>query len=214
MPYFGAKPADAAVNTLAHTTTIGDGSAADALIKFDGNAQDFHIGLDDTADDLVIGLGSALGTTTHMSFDEAGIVSMPLQPFASTHLDGNQTIANTTATKVSFALEISDINADFGSNKFTCPVDGVYLVKAQASALFADTKGLVNHIYVNGAEVNRMQQTSPLSSSRLYGQMVHIMECDASDYIEIFVYQDSGGNLDFAGASSPSYTNFQVAKIA
>jgi len=214
MPYLGETPSVGSRSSLNATTTIGSAVAEDTKLVFDGNAQDFHIGLDDTADDLVIGLGSALGTTTHMSFDEAGIVSMPLQPFASTHLDGNQTIANTTATKVSFALEISDINADFGSNKFTCPVDGVYLVKAQASALFADTKGLVNHIYVNGAEVNRMQQTSPLSSSRLYGQMVHIMECDASDYIEIFVYQDSGGSLAFAGASSPSYTNFQVAKIA
>ena len=131
MPYFGAKPADAAVNTLAHTTTIGDGSAADALIKFDGNAQDFHIGLDDTADDLVIGLGSALGTTTHMSFDEAGIVSKPLQPsFGAYRSTSGNTIATGATTKIAFNSERHDVNADFDTtnNRFVAPVDGRYLI--------------------------------------------------------------------------------------
>ena len=103
MPYLGSAPsasaltaaqiADGAVTaakltldddlTMTGTTptlTIGDAGAEDAKIVFDGNAQDFHIGLDDTADDLVIGLGSALGTTTHMAFTDAGEITKPLQP--------------------------------------------------------------------------------------------------------------------------------------
>ena len=62
------------------TFTIGDAGAEDATLLFDGNAQDYHIGLDDSADTLVIGKGSALGTTTSMSFDENGIITKPLQP--------------------------------------------------------------------------------------------------------------------------------------
>ena len=54
--------------------TLGDGTANDTKIVFDGNAQDYHIGLDDSSDKLVIGKGTALGTTTSMSFDENGIV--------------------------------------------------------------------------------------------------------------------------------------------
>jgi hypothetical protein len=42
---------------------------------FDGNAQDYHIGLDDSSDDLVIGLGSTLGTTSYLNFDENGKLS-------------------------------------------------------------------------------------------------------------------------------------------
>ena len=56
------------------TLTIGDAGAEDTKIVFDGNAQDYHIGLDDTDDDLKIGKGSALGTTTWMSFDENGVI--------------------------------------------------------------------------------------------------------------------------------------------
>lgn len=50
--------------------TIGDGGSEDTALVFDGNAQDYYIALDDTADDLVIGLGSAVGTTPCLSFDE------------------------------------------------------------------------------------------------------------------------------------------------
>jgi hypothetical protein len=73
----GALTASAGV-TLSGTTptlTIGDAGAEDTKIVFDGNAQDYHIGLDDSSDDLVIGLGSALGTTSYLNFDENGKLS-------------------------------------------------------------------------------------------------------------------------------------------
>ena len=148
-----------------------------------------------------------------MAFDEDGIVSMPLQPFAHTHLNGNQTIANVTSTKMLFTLEISDINGDFGSNKFTCPVDGVYYIKAQVSAQLADQKLVQNMIHINGAEAGRMSQGAS-GTSRLYAQVIAVQECDASDYIEIFSYQGSGGDLAMTGGASPTYTHFIVAKIA
>jgi hypothetical protein len=67
-------------STLAAATTVGDGTAEDTKIVFDGNAQDYYMGLDDTDDDFKIGLGSAVGTTAHMIFDETGAVTKPLQP--------------------------------------------------------------------------------------------------------------------------------------
>jgi hypothetical protein len=53
--------------------TVGDAGAEDAQVTFDGNAQDFHVGLDDSSDKLVIGLGSALGTTSRMTFNSADL---------------------------------------------------------------------------------------------------------------------------------------------
>ena len=58
------------------TLTIGDAGAEDTKIVFDGNAQDFYVALDDSEDDLVIGLGSTVGTTPIMSFDESKNVTI------------------------------------------------------------------------------------------------------------------------------------------
>jgi hypothetical protein len=115
------------------TLTIGEAVAEDAKIVFDGNAQDFHIGLDDSADDLVIGLGSTLGTTTHMAFDETGAVIKPLQPAVIARNTTNRTnvTGNNTNYTALFDSEIVDRNADFASNTFTAPVGGLYLLIAQ-----------------------------------------------------------------------------------
>jgi hypothetical protein len=109
------------------TLTIGDAGAEDTKIVFDGNAQDFHIGLDDTSDDLVIGLGSALGTTTHMAFDEAGTVTMPLQPAFMIYKSSAQDDININTT-ITWETERFDVNGDFASNTFTAPVTGKYLM--------------------------------------------------------------------------------------
>ena len=116
--------------TLAGTTptlTIGDAGAEDAKIVFDGNAQDYHIGLDDSADTLVIGKGSALGTTTAMSFDANGIITKPLQPAFNCFLGaGTQSSLSVNTTHTVLFTEIFDQNGDFASNTFTAPVTGRY----------------------------------------------------------------------------------------
>ena len=203
--------------TIAGTTpvlTVGDAGTEDAAIVFDGNAQDFHIGLDDTADDLVIGLGSALGTTTHMSFDEAGIIGMPLQPGCSVHLDGHQSVTSETWTKLLFALELYDINNDFASNKFTVPVDGIYLVIVRASAQMADADVLWGAIRINGSETIRSMSDSSMTSN-ISPVCSAVIDLDATDYIEGFAYHNFGaGAQNITGAASPSYTHMMVHKLA
>jgi hypothetical protein len=115
------------------TLTIGDAGAEDAKIVFDGNAQDYHIGLDDSSDDLVIGKGSALGTTTHMSFDENGHILQPLQSAFTAKLGltaSNVTGDSTAFTLVNYQTETIDRNADFNptNGTFTAPVTGLYLL--------------------------------------------------------------------------------------
>ena len=106
--------------------TIGDAGAEDTKLVFDGNAQDYHIGLDDSADSLVIGLGSALGTTTHMSFDATGAILKPLQPAFHAHTAAAQSFSSGNSD-VAFATEIFDQNADYATPTFTAPVAGRYL---------------------------------------------------------------------------------------
>jgi hypothetical protein len=136
------------------TVTIGDAGAEDAKIVFDGNAQDYHIGLDDSADTLVIGKGSALGTTTSMSFDANGIITKPLQPAFHVTISSSQTnFAVATTHTIVFGTEIYDQNADFASNTFTAPVTGKYLLVANMGLLNIDIDA--SYLYIQIVTSNR-----------------------------------------------------------
>ena len=111
--------------------TIGNASEEDTSIVFDGHAQDYYIGLDDTDDDLKIGLGSAVGTTAHMVFDETGAILKPLQPaFLSRGSNTYNVTGDGTAYTMLFAgTQVFDQNSDFdeSTGKFTAPVTGRYM---------------------------------------------------------------------------------------
>ena len=95
---------DVALAGTTPTFTIGDAGAEDASLIFDGNAQDFYVALDDSADDLVIGLGSTVGTTPIMSFDENKDVFIH---------DGGLTITTADNTNT-LTLKSTDADADEG----------------------------------------------------------------------------------------------------
>jgi len=135
--------------TLAGTTptlTIGDAGAEDAKIVFDGNAQDYHIGLDDSADTLVIGKGSALGTTTSMSFDANGIITKPLQPAFLVRPAQQNNVA--TDQVITFGTEIFDQNGDFSSNTFTAPVTGKYYLTVSLRADSIDNGASYSRVFM------------------------------------------------------------------
>ena len=186
------------------TLTIGDAGAEDTKIVFDGNAQDFHIGLDDSADDLVIGLGSALGTTTHMAFDETGAVTMPLQPAV---LAVSATVSNVSGngdayTTANFETEIFDQNADFNNSNFTftAPVTGRYSASitthiggcasdnTRASArIVASNRDII--IYdVHGYNVSQPDPKFVLSGHTL-------IDMDANDTLSVTFYAYNGSKV-------------------
>ena len=210
------------------TLTIGEAVAEDAKIVFDGNAQDFHIGLDDSADDLVIGLGSALGTTTHMSFDEAGIVSKPLQPsFAAYRSTSGNTIETGATTKVAFNSERYDVNSDFDTtnNRFVAPVDGRYLITVGVMLYGIGTTnaGRIScMIYVDNAAVVEVNRHTAGSGEGFGTSFVEfsftgssVLDLDASEYVEVFIYNNSGATatVNF-GSGTTSYSWMTGEKLS
>ena len=186
----------------AKTLAIGGAAAADSKIVFDGNAQDYHIGLDDSADDLVIGLGSTLGTTTHMSFDETGAIIKPLQPAARVTLSGNLSVNHNTFTKVSFDTETYDKNGDFASNKFTAPVAGRYFIHCHAEIMdLADQKDFLVCIYKNGSITNSANEKSS-SANYQTNSITDVLELAATDYIEFYVKHVHGSSRDIYAANT------------
>jgi len=219
--------------TLSGTTptlTIGDAGAEDAKIVFDGNAQDFHIGLDDSADDLVIGLGSALGTTTHMSFDENGVIGMPLQPAFSTWRTAiGNTIASGVTSKVQFNGEHFDIGGHYDSvtnYRFTAPVAGKYLFNTHIGLYgFGSTNGgRINcYLYKNGSlwsDLQRVVVGAGTAFNSVHGEATIggsiIIDLAVSDYIEIFVYNNSGSTITVNYGPNPQnvYSGFSGYKLA
>ena len=186
------------INGSTPTLTIGDAGAEDTKIVFDGNAQDFHIGLDDSADDLVIGLGSTLGTTTHMSFDEAGVVTMPLQPaaIARTATQSNVTGDETQYTVTFAGSEVKDQNADFSSATFTAPSDGIYLAvySVSISGLASDnTRALMYIVSSNRTYYVRSSNTAnEKNGTGLIYNVSAIMDMDANDTVTHQLRVDGG----------------------
>ena len=193
----------------AKTLSIGGAAAADSKIVFDGNAQDYHIGLDDSADDLVIGLGSALGTTTHMSFDETGAILKPLQPAFSAYIASTQTISSTSITTITFDTEIFDQNADFNTSNytFTAPVTGRYLLAIKFRLVNADGNSGGHYTQTQIVTSNRTYTTISGTDLTYEGQNTTVIaDMDASD--TALVRLTSSNDSDFTIGAGSGETSF------
>ena len=203
--------------TLAGTTptlTIGDAGAEDAKIVFDGNAQDYHIGLDDSTDSLTIGKGSALGTTTAMSFDANGIITKPLQPAFSVKVGSTQTnIALNGYTTVVFGTEIFDQNGDFASNTFTAPVTGKYQLNAHFYMLALDTSAGFYEFSIATSNRNYAFDIDPNFSADLnyyHASITTLADLDANDTAYMRLYQSVGTQQTDISAST-RFSGYLVA---
>jgi hypothetical protein len=197
----GARTFNGAI-TMGGTTptlTIGDAGAEDTKIVFDGNAQDYHIGLDDSADDLVIGLGSALGTTTHMAFDEAGHITKPLQPAFFVKAADQSNIAVGSFVDITFNNEIFDKNSDFNTSNytFTAPVTGTYLFNTFVTINALDDACEVVQINFNASNRSFSTIVSDLdakldSDANEAYTGAFIVDMDASDTIKMRIQFSAG----------------------
>ena len=209
MPYIGKEP------NPSPTQTLGTGAAEDILLKLDGNAVDYHIGIDDSVDLLTIGKGSALGTTTSMSFDGDGIMNMPLQPSCSVHLSSTQTIATETWTKLALATEKYDKNNDFDSStnyRFTAPVDGIYLVNLNVAFSLTAGNDAGAAIYLNGAENNLRIDPPGRSGGHFNINVIAMLDLDATDYVEFYALHSEGSDDTITGSSPRTFA--MVHKLA
>ena len=188
-----------AVKGTSPSITIGDAGTEDTKLVFDGNAQDFHIGLDDTDDDLKIGLGSAVGTTPHMVFDETGAVTKPLQPCVLVHpTTAQNNIATNTSTTIVWGTEVFDVGGDFASNTFTAPVTGKYLAAVSLDMDNLDQDATYYQIQFASSNRDRygpIIDPAGFDEDLVYGFLSKtiILDMDANDTLTVLIRQDGSG---------------------
>jgi hypothetical protein len=198
----------------AKTLSIGGAAAADSKIVFDGNAQDFHIGLDDSADDLVIGLGSTLGTTSHIVIDEAGHITKPLQSACLVQKSANQNVNSTSLTVVSFDTEKFDQNADYGSNTFTAPVTGKYLLTYCVDTFNAHSGGYLRVDLVTSNTTFQQYGTIDTGSNEYFSrEFSAVCDMDASDTAQVKVLHSNDTSWGVSGGSATA-TTFSACLLA
>jgi hypothetical protein len=135
---------------------------------------------------------------------------------ASIYNNASQAISNTTWTTLNFNSEVFDTDTfhDTASNnsRITIPSgkNGKYLIVAkwhfQGNASGSDRLGAFKK---NGTAIGSYRGINGNSSSVGWGASV-ILDLVATDYIELEVYQDSGGNLNAFGGPAPEYNFLQV----
>ena len=124
-------------------------------------------------------------------------------------------VATATATKVTWPTEEWDTGGVFASDKFTCNVAGKYhfytAIKFTTSALYdnelrlsknGSTEKYANYFIAYDAGANTGQPTMQLEAS---------LDLSVSDYIEVYVHQESGGDLIIDGTATTSwFTGYRI----
>jgi len=124
-------------------------------------------------------------------------------PAFQAHMDGGLTIANTTWTKLPMDAEVFDTDGtyDHSSNyRFTPGVAGKYWVWGKFR--YDDNADITDAqmgFYKNGSLISKTTEFSTHPTTIKLGQTVTL---SASDYLEIYAYQNSGGNSTINGNSS------------
>ena len=113
---------------------------------------------------------------------------------------GNHTLTNGTYTKLSFTTEGFDRGSNFASDKFVAPKAGVYLIHAGFRPNNFAVDRLILIPYKNGINVGGNAQTNTGELTNInageypFVQVSNLLSLSASDEIEFYGYQNTGGD--------------------
>ena len=121
--------------------------------------------------------------------------------------DGNQSIANTTATKITFVNEVFDTNSAFASSKFTVPTGegGKYYLYSGIKWNNDDRGIRVIYFYKNGSlEIEIFDQDGHDQGSQM-ASCGTILNLSAGDYIEVYCYQSTADPENVVSSTTGTY---------
>lgn len=158
------------------------------------------------------GSGPRLEMWTNAVSREFTQINMSL---ASAYLSADITgIATATPTKATLDTELFDVGSNFGSNKYTFPVDGKYQVNFGVTFTCTGNHLLlgVAYLYLDGAVYQQgdYQYGTVWSSVRSTG--TYLIDANAAQYIELWGYGvTDSGTLNIAGVQT--YHTFMTVHL-
>ena len=158
------------------------------------------------------GSDGATGPTGYTGPSSGGFTSA-----ARANRQSSQTISNNTDTKVQLNVETYDIDSEFDSTtnyRFTVTDAGRYPVTARVYwQSMVDDAFLQVFIKVNGT-VKSWTASRGKGTGSQSTELSDILDLSASDYVEFFVRQAGGGNIDIGGGGfSGGATFMSIARI-
>ena len=141
------------------------------------------------------------------------LARLPNGPAFAASASGATSLAATSFTKVLFATEDFDTNANFASSRFTPTVAGYYQINA-----CVQITGLIPYalaaIYKNGSaykfgDQEQSGQTDPIKS---VSALVYLN--GSTDYVEIFAYNGAASPANTVASASVTWFDGHLARVA
>jgi hypothetical protein len=156
-----------------------------------------------TASNYTVTVPNATGTA---------MVSGNMPTFCA-YSSNSQSIGNVTWTKIQFNTEEWDTASCFDSTtnyRFTPNVAGYYQFNVQVEYTTIASARNMLAFYKNGSEYKRGSDMQASYSIALTG--AHLIYCNGStDYVEVYIYQASGGSLTLSnGSNNNTFTGVLV----
>jgi hypothetical protein len=133
-------------------------------------------------------------------------------PAFSAYSSSGTSCANGVSTKILFQVENFDTNNNFSSSRFTPTVAGYYQINAAVAIIAAANFSFII-IHKNGAQFNIGNQFPNSSAGTQLTVSSLIYMNGATDYLEIFFYQASGGTLSTYTVNNDNYTYFNGSMV-
>jgi len=142
-----------------------------------------------------------------LTFAQNG-VALPnggVAPAFSAYAATTTSMSNGVSTKVLFDTEEFDTNNNFASSRFTPTVAGYYQINSSIN-LVSPAANMLVIIFKKGIEHKRGAFANSTALNNV--NVSSIVYCDGStDYIEIYVYQSSGGAVNTGTGTSTTWFN-------
>ena len=174
--------------------------------SFDNSVISGHTALASAPDDTDELLISDAGTIKRIDYS---LIKSTNTPAFVAHLDSNQSLSNSTVTKLTMTSEDFDTDSAFADSKFTVPSGkaGKYFLVGKAR-LSNVTGYVMLEFYKNGSNAGIQFRSQAYGTSYESAIVTAILDLSASDYIELYGMQVTGGT---ANLTSKLFQGFKLA---